>query len=225
METPVQTIIFDIILTALLIGAGYISVCCRLQDCPLKAVNKALLKLTTNRTIYLLLAVLSCDALIAVFVLKYDIPMLQQLKLLCLMLVIFPCAAVDFKTNMIPNEFLLSGIFLWVPFLFFGILTSEDPLPDLLSSLLAAAAIGIFFLLLYFIFKNSIGMGDIKLFALMGLYLGLSGVLSAVFFSLLASFCVAVFCLITKKKSRKDSFAFCPCILIGTLASLLLGGM
>ena len=74
-------------------------------------------------------------------------------------------------------------------------------------------------------FKNSIGMGDIKLFAVMGLYQGLWGVINSVFFSLAASFVISIAFLITKKKGRKDSIAFAPSIFVGTVVAICLAGM
>ncbi len=91
-----------------------------------------------------------------------------------------------------------------------------------LDATLAAVIIGAFFTILLLIFKNSIGMGDIKLFCLMGLYLGLSGLLNAVFFSLLVSFFVSIAVLITKKKARNDTLAFGPMIFLGTLVSIIM---
>ena len=93
------------------------------------------------------------------------------------------------------------------------------------DNLVGAAVIGIFFFLLFLVFKNSIGMGDIKLFAVMGLYQGLWGAVNSVFFSLVVSFVLSVGLLITRKKGRKDTIPFGPSILIGTAIAIGLAGM
>ena len=75
------------------------------------------------------------------------------------------------------------------------------------------------------IFRNSIGMGDVKLFALMGLYQGLWGAFNAVFFSFVVSFVAAVALLATRKKNRKDVIPFGPSVLLGTILAVSLSGI
>lgn len=96
---------------------------------------------------------------------------------------------------------------------------------ELKNDFLGAAVCGGFFLLMLLVFKNSIGMGDIKLFALIGLYKGLWGAIGSVFLSLCASFIVSLFLLISRKKTRNDSIPFGPCIFAGTILSNCLFGM
>ena len=73
--------------------------------------------------------------------------------------------------------------------------------------------------------KNGIGFGDMKLFIVMGLMLGLDGIWGAVFLALIVSFLIAAFALITKKKTRKDAIPFGPALVIGTYLSICLSGM
>lgn len=68
-------------------------------------------------------------------------------------------------------------------------------------------------------------MGDIKLFCVMAIYLGLEGIWSAIFCSLIVSFVIAVFSLATKRVNRKDNIPFAPAILIGTYLSIFLTGI
>ena len=89
---------------------------------------------------------------------------------------------------------------LYIAELVFSPSTVLDSLKD---GVIGAAVIGLFFLLISLVFKNSMGMGDIKLFALMGLYQGLWGAFNSVFFSLLVSFFLALGLLISKKKKRR----------------------
>ena len=95
----------------------------------------------------------------------------------------------------------------------------------LLSEIIAAAALFIAAVLCTLCIKNSIGYGDIKLFIVMGLLLGLTGIWSAIFLSLIVSFVVSVYFLITKKKGRKDLIPFGPALVIGTYLSVCLSGM
>lgn len=152
--------------------------------------------------------------------------MLSQFKLLTLILILFPTAAVDYKIKKIPNKFLIAGLILRMVFYIFEFIQSfENAFSVLKDNLLAVVIYGVFFLLLLLVFKNSIGMGDIKLFALMGLYQGIWGTFSAIFFSLVVSFFVSIYLLITRKKKKKDTIPFGPSILIGTFLSICLSGM
>ena len=151
---------------------------------------------------------------------------IHQLKLLVLIDSILPMAAVDYKKHKIPNPFLIVSLVLcmvlYIAELVFSPSTVLDSLKD---GVIGAAVIGLFFLLISLIFKNSMGMGDIKLFALMGLYQGLWGAFNSVFFSLLVSFFLALGLLISKKKKRKDSISFGPSILLGTIIAIGLSGI
>ena len=125
-----------------------------------------------------------------------------------------------------PNQFLIAGLVLRV--ILFGAefaVDSRSALTTLKDCAIGAVVYGAFFLLLLLVFKNSVGMGDVKLFALMGFYQGLWGAFSSVFFSLLVTFVLSVFLLITKKKKRNDVIAFGPSILLGTVISICLSGM
>ena len=91
----------------------------------------------------------------------------------------------------------------------------------------ALGAVGIFVVCMFFLLmmKNSIGMGDIKLFMVMGLYLGLYSMIDAIMSSLVLAFICAVVLLLTRKKGKKDSLPFAPAVLAGTYLSVFLTGI
>ena len=94
-----------------------------------------------------------------------------------------------------------------------------------LASCLFAAALLLASLLCILVVKNGIGFGDMKLFVVMGLLLGLDGIWGAIFMALIVSFFIALYVLITKKKTRKDAIPFGPALVIGTYLSICLSGM
>ena len=94
-----------------------------------------------------------------------------------------------------------------------------------LSEVIAAAGLAAAALLCGLLLKGSIGFGDIKLFIVMGLLLGLEGIWSAIFISLIVSFIISVYLLATKKKSRKDAIPFAPALMIGTYISIIITGI
>lgn len=153
-------------------------------------------------------------------------PLLQQVKLLVLICILIPTAVVDYFVQLIPNIFILIALLIrGIIFILEFVVAPETAWIALKDGVLSAVIIAGFFLLISLVFKNSIGMGDVKLFAVMGLYQGIWGTINSVFFSLVASFFVSLFLLVSKKKNRKDSISFAPSILIGTLIAIGLSGM
>ena len=174
-----------------------------------------------------LIAALGAEVMLAVlFNALYDVSLLKELRLLTLVGILAPAAAIDYKTQRIPNRLLIAaaairGVLFAAEFVVYG----ADALEILKDAAAGAAAIGGFFLIMSLLFKNSVGMGDVKLFAVIGLYQGLWGGINSVFFSLCASFAAAILLLITKKKGRKDYMPFAPAIFAGTVAAMAMSGM
>ena len=102
---------------------------------------------------------------------------------------------------------------------------TERVFPDVKNSVVAAAVVFVICILCKCLIKNGIGMGDIKLFMVMGLLQGISGMSGAIFMSMIVAFFGSVGMLIFKKKTRKDNISFGPFILIGTTISMFLAGV
>ncbi len=219
-------IAFEIILAVILIAAGYAYACFYLNNEKLGDKNFAVLKPNACKIFYLAFAAISVAVLVYLFETVYMLSLLQSIKLLSLVLIMFPMAAIDLRLQKIPNKLILFALalraVLYIPEF---LISRERAFATLKDNLLAAIIIGGFFLLLLLIFKNSIGMGDIKLFAVMGMYQGVWGTVNSVFFSLTVSFVISVLLLITRKKSRKDTISFGPSILVGTMIAIGLAGM
>lgn len=149
-----------------------------------------------------------------------------SLKRLSLLAVVWPLAFIDAKTYRIPNRFILFGLICWAGIFVTELFVQYDGIwRRLLSGGIAAGALLLAAFLCRLCAKNSVGYGDIKLFAVMGLMLGLEGIWGAIFASLILSFLLAVVLLVTKKKSRKDVIPFAPAIVLGTYLSVFLTGM
>lgn len=212
----------------LLTPFGYVLAVCYMKKLkPSELSVKKLLPDTLYRKLYIIIAVVICIGVITAFELMYpSVLLVHKAKLLILILLMIPAAAVDLKMQKIPNVILLTALavravlyvveIFWYPY---------DILTVLSESFLGGAVIGGFFLLLLLVFKNSIGMGDVKLFAVMGLYQGIWGALTSVFFSLSVMFVLSIILLITKKKTGKDTVSFAPAILAGTVAAVILTGI
>ena len=219
-----MAILIDIVYAVFLLAAGSIAVCVYFQ--PERKFSTEALKITKYKALYLASGLVACFAVIIMLNAVYQSDLIHRMKLLSLVLVILPIAAVDYRKHIMPNMFILAGLIIRICIFIVEFFVSIDQAwITLKDCLLGAAVIGLFFLIILLVFKNSIGMGDVKLFALMGLYQGLWGAVNSVFFSLVVTFILSIFLLITKKKKRKDLIAFGPCILLGTVLAVCLAGI
>lgn len=71
--------------------------------------------------------------------------------------------------------------------------------------------------------EGGIGMGDVKLFIPIGLFLGWGYGLLSLWLSFIIGAVVGVVLLVTKKKGRKDHIPFGPSIAVATLLTILYG--
>ncbi len=147
-------------------------------------------------------------------------------KRIVLISLLWPIALIDLKTLRIPNKFILIGLISRVVILGLEFLFKTEALKiTLIGELFAAVGLFVASVLCSVCIKNSVGYGDMKLFVVMGLLLGIDGIWDAVFTSLIVLFIVSVFLLLTKKKSKKDAIPFGPAIALGTYISIALIGM
>jgi prepilin signal peptidase PulO-like enzyme (type II secretory pathway) len=130
----------------------------------------------------------------------------------------------DLLYGMIPNilVFLLIGMAFVYRFVLFrsGIMQAQD----FLTTLYGAAGASLFFLLLILVTRGrGMGMGDVKLVFAMGIILGLTRTLVAVFFSFVSGAVVAILLLMIGKKKFGQTIPFGPFLVLGTFMALLWG--
>lgn len=164
-----------------------------------------------------------------VFVLHYIYKtntLIANMKVITLLGILITVTIPDIREHIIPNKVILAGIVLRIFYAVAELVTlGSDYFIILKGDLFSIALAVIIFLLGVFVVKNGIGMGDIKLIFVIGIFQGITGAISSLFFSFLVSFFVAIILLITKKKTRKDAIAFAPSVLVGTTVSIFLTGM
>lgn len=127
--------------------------------------------------------------------------------------VLVSVSMVDIHHRIIPDEILLVGTVLGVPLV---LLTS---ISSLISGLIGFFGAGILLLLIAVLSRGGMGGGDIKLSAVMGLFLGWQGVAVALFLSFLTGGLAGILLLVTKLKGRKDAVPFGPYLALGGLAA------
>lgn len=121
----------------------------------------------------------------------------------------------DIKTHCIRNRVILAAIGIGIPL----VLVSMDM--DVVLSCLTGVGIG--FLLSFFVAwfsKGGFGMGDAKLIAVIGLYLGISSMGNAVFWGLLMVIAFGVLRRIRKKAAKQAEYPFAPFLTVGILITL-----
>jgi len=145
---------------------------------------------------------------------------LSFLKDLVFISFLIPIFFIDLEHRIVPNPLsygvLISG-------LLFSFLTGS-----FFSGLVGLAIGGGIFLIIrflgtFFLKVESMGMGDVKLAAGIGAFLGWSHVLVCFFLSFLLGAIVAIFLLLTRVKGRKDRIAFAPFLVAAALISLFWG--
>ena len=167
------------------------------------------------------------SSLLVFFVLNfvYDTTWIFAIKRIILCTALWPISLIDYRNHIIPNKIVfplaIIRVLICIPEF---IIDSHSAKTECISCVIAAAAIILILCVMRLIIKEGVGFGDIKLFATIGLLLGISGSISTIFMSFVVSFVVSIYMLITKKKNKKDQIAFGPSILIGTLFSMIVFG-
>ena len=119
----------------------------------------------------------------------------------------------DIKTMLIPNKVL---VFFLIVFSITRFISPLDPWWDSLIG--AAVGFGIL-LVIAIISKGGMGGGDIKLFGVLGLALGLSGTLLTLFLASFIGAAAGIVGLLTKKVKKGQPVPFGPFIAMGALLS------
>ena len=102
---------------------------------------------------------------------------------------------------------------------YFGELNGENT--EFFGSLIAALVVGLGLVLVSFLTKQGIGMGDVKLVSALALECGVFLFCRVLFFSMVWVAVVAVLLLLTKLKKLSDSLPFAPFLFLGFVTALL----
>src|SRR4051795_10166207 len=137
---------------------------------------------------------------------------------LLLVLLLVPITLIDLEHHIIPN--VLSGLGA-VGAILLCVLFDSD---SLVENLIAGAAAGGFFLLAAVVYPAGMGIGDVKLAGMLGLFLG-RAVAPAIFAALIAGTVVGgvVMARYGVKEGRKKGIPFGPWLAFGGLVGLFVG--
>jgi leader peptidase (prepilin peptidase) / N-methyltransferase len=133
-------------------------------------------------------------------------------------LLMVPVTLIDFDHRIIPNKLMLIGAVL-APALVLW--TAPD---DIVEHLIAGTAAGSFFLLAVLAYPRGMGVGDIKLAGVLGLFLG-RAVGPAIFLALISGTLVGALIMARKgvAAGRKTKVPFGPFLAFGGVVALFAG--
>ncbi|HLM87266.1 MAG TPA: prepilin peptidase [Solirubrobacteraceae bacterium] len=135
-----------------------------------------------------------------------------------LILLVVPAAMIDFEHRIIPNAITALGALLAL-----GIGLAFDPAGEP-ERLIACAGAGGFLLLAALAYPGGMGMGDVKLAGMMGLFLG-AAVAPALLFALLSGVALGVVVIARRgaREGRKTAVPFGPFLALGALLAVFWG--
>jgi Type II secretory pathway, prepilin signal peptidase PulO and related peptidases len=133
-------------------------------------------------------------------------------------------AYIDYKETIIPNKLL--AVLLWSAIIIH--LIEIAIVPDRWINIVGSSVIGMLvgggvFLIGHMISKEGIGAGDIKLFAVMGFFLGNYIIVAVMLVSLLVAAIVGGIGVLSKKMKLKQAVPFAPYVAIGVIVTMILG--
>lgn len=155
-----------------------------------------------------------CIALLCVFKIGYNLEALTSFAFLGMLTVV---AFVDIDTMEIPNGFVLAILLIG--------LVSIVIMPGitLAERLIGMISVSLPLLLITLVIPGAFGGGDIKLMGACGLLLGWRLNLISLFLAVLTGGLYGIYLLGTRKKGRKEHFAFGPFLCVGMFAALFWG--
>jgi leader peptidase (prepilin peptidase) / N-methyltransferase len=135
-----------------------------------------------------------------------------------LILIVVPAALIDFEHRIIPNRLTALGAVLALV-IGFALDPAGEP-----ERLIAGLAAGAFLLLAALAYPGGMGIGDVKLAAVMGLFLG-SAVAPAILIALVAGVLVGAGIMARKgaREGRKTAVPFGPFLALGAIAGVFVG--
>ena len=142
---------------------------------------------------------------------------LSSFKFIILFHLLIIIGITDVHYKIIPNEINLLGIIAGLIIVFLN-----GGSGNLITKVYILIFTLLFLLLFSFMSLGGIGGGDIKLIALLGVYVGWQNNIIILTISILLAFLVNTYMLITKKRKFGDKFEFGPYLVIGTMLNYIL---
>lgn len=156
----------------------------------------------------------------------YGYGMLKMLRYLILLNGILLISCVDCREKIISNKTLIYLLGIRTLILIAEGISNRHT--EYLKEIIISPFLGFFiggalFFLCYFLSRNGLGAGDVKLFATIGFYVGAGTLFPVMFLSALFSAAYGIIMVALHKIQMKDTMPFGPFAAAGTMVTLLLG--
>ncbi len=173
---------------------------------------------------YLPVMIAAAAAVEAILFYIYGYHWLKSVRYILLTVFLILLGFIDSKKTIIPNKILVTMVVFRGIVLLGEITVVPSWRTEMVKSAFGGMAIGFFiFLMAWFLSRRSIGLGDVKLAAVIGWYLGGSLIWFALVFCLTLAAVFSVIQLLRKKLTMKDSIPLAPFFSGGTILILILG--
>ena len=131
---------------------------------------------------------------------------------------------IDAREKIIPNGLIGIGLIFWLLLILIDIFVAKTPwLQLLMFSGIGGIACGGLLFIIALIVKSALGMGDVKMFFVLGLLYGLMDAYGILMFSVIAMGIVSIILLIAKKVTMKSTIPMAPFVILGFLLSIFAG--
>lgn len=157
--------------------------------------------------------------LFVIVYLKFGVS-LEFFKFITFTAILLVIGIIDYKTQYIYFEVILTGLIFGILFLIMSFLLEGNiELKDIILS----AVIPSLFLAVIVLITNGMGWGDVELVFIIGVFLEFKLNLLALFISIILAGLYAIYLLLFKEKDKKQSMAFAPYIAVSTFITMLFG--
>ncbi len=131
---------------------------------------------------------------------------------------------IDARERIIPNSLIGIGLLFWLVLILLDIFVGGTHwLQLLVFSALGGIACGGLLFVIALIVKSALGMGDVKMFFVLGLLYGLTDAYGILLFSVIAMGVVSIILLVAKKVTTKSTIPMAPFVILGFFLSILAG--
>jgi leader peptidase (prepilin peptidase) / N-methyltransferase len=155
---------------------------------------------------------------------------IQAFFYLTLLYLLIAVTLIDLEHRIVPNTLVAVGLIIGFLFYLPTVLLFFTDLPNqliinrsLIDALGGLALGGGLMLLIILVSRGGMGAGDMKLMAMIGLYVGLRGVAVVMLAAFIFGALVGIFMMIIGRATRKDALPFAPYLALATLVDVFWG--
>ncbi len=148
---------------------------------------------------------------------------IQLIKYTILTPMLISAFVIDYKHQIIPNRLNLTIFEVGLVFAFLSGLYSVNLMTNAIVGMLLGGGVFLIITLIGGLVagKEAMGFGDVKFMAALGLYFGITNIITIMLMAFLFAAIVSVFLLVTKIKKRSEYIPFGPFIVVACFISMI----